>query len=727
MSQYSRVPLADSDVDSPLRISIRPPSPSPLQQHPPPPPSVLEPLSSSLPHHHTSPPHHVSVRIPSARARPPKPQPRHLSPLLDDDDHDEDMENDHRLLLSDSSDGDPFSPLQPPPKFIKLLGQPKPSSSGADFLDTDPLTGAPIKPTPASVVSASNVDPSAVLVDVLDATNEDPFTLEPFAALIDLCAEREKDFVLARVTTVDPNDEERLYYSYYAAHHINKVLFRTQPEEGLLHRMKAKNPLNNMTIVGDVHYFVVSAAAPSEMPQTTGRGSFDSVRSFNSIRSFSSIRSATSIRSMMSVFSTASVGSTGSGRREFDRFRRKQPRAKSSSVNPHDTENSKAGLSRLLRIGQHGCRKRTLHLIMRPDAVDNIVEDVVPLTEEEGGKGTGIDGKGVYIRPHGKHGRIRPASAQPGSERVRDISGTMKNSPPLGSPNGTAPGEKPSRSRRNSMDDAYVEDADTMTPNGSVDRDAVGTTANFRAGSTTPRIHRRVRSISFSNEHHGAANLPEWIKTHSGAIKPDGEIGDASARAPASRGSHHNHNHRPSTTAATNGAAGGSSSSSSSAAAFGHRRTRTPLLEQALLSPQTPPHSSPLTPEPIYYVARFYATDDDFLMKAAVRAYFKENALETSDAVLFTIPSSRDDSSEAALDGAEAHPALTGFVYAVSEDYGPGWLDAGGRSVRSVKWLLLSYVALGFVLIKFVVPDAYAYIVAFVLIFLICLLMILCL
>ncbi|KAJ3157365.1 hypothetical protein HDU89_002779 [Geranomyces variabilis] len=723
MSQYSRVPLADSDADSPLRISIRPPSPAPSQQ--PPPPSVLSEPQSLLPHHSQSPPHHVSVRIPSARSRPPKPQPRHMSPLLDDDDNDEDLENDHHLLLSDSSDGDPFSPLQPPPKFIKLLGQPKPSSSGADFLDTDPLTGAPIKPTPASVVSASNADPSAVLVDVLDATNEDPFTLEPFAALIDLCAERDKDFVLARVTTVDPNDEERLYYSYYAAHHINKVLFRTQPEEGLLHRMKAKNPLNNMTIVGDVHYFVVSAAAPSESPQNTGRGSFDSVRSLGSIRSFSSIRSATSIRSMMSVFSTASVGSTGSGRREFDRFRRKQPRAKSSSVNLHDTENSKAGLSRLLRIGQHGCRKRTLHLIMRPDAVENVVEDVVPLTEEEGGKGIGIDGKGVYTRPHGKYGRIRPASAQPGSERVKDISASVAKGPPVGSPNGTAPGEKPSRSRRNSMDDAYVEDADKMTPNGSVDRDAVGTTANFRAGSTTPRIHRRVRSISFSNEHNGAANLPEWIKTHSGSGKLEGELGDATSRGPGQRGSHHHHNHHPSTTSngVTNGGAGGSSSSSS----FGHRRTRTPLLEQALLSPQTPHSASPLAPDPIYYVARFYATDDDFLMKAAVRAYFKEHALETSDAVLFTIPSSRDDSSEAALDGAEAHPALTGFVYAVSEDYGPGWLGAGGRGGRSLKWLLLAYVALGFVLIKFVVPDAYAYIIAFVLIFLMCLVMILCL
>ncbi|KAI8621350.1 hypothetical protein BC830DRAFT_1039243, partial [Chytriomyces sp. MP71] len=61
-------------------------------------------------------------------------------------------------------------------------------------------------------------------------------------------------FLLARVVTVDPQEETRFYYSY-SAHHINKVLFRTQPEEGLLHRMKAKNPLNNMVIIGDVHYY----------------------------------------------------------------------------------------------------------------------------------------------------------------------------------------------------------------------------------------------------------------------------------------------------------------------------------------------------------------------------------------------------------------------------------------------------------------------------------------
>ncbi|RKO99439.1 hypothetical protein CXG81DRAFT_1501, partial [Caulochytrium protostelioides] len=98
---------------------------------------------------------------------------------------------------------------------------------------------------------------SDVLVDVIDASSEDPFTLESFQSLARLHALAGKDFLIARVVTLDPDDPSREYFSYYAAHHINKILFRTQPEQGLLHRMRAKNPLNNMTIVGDVNYYVV--------------------------------------------------------------------------------------------------------------------------------------------------------------------------------------------------------------------------------------------------------------------------------------------------------------------------------------------------------------------------------------------------------------------------------------------------------------------------------------
>lgn len=82
---------------------------------------------------------------------------------------------------------------------------------------------------------------SATVVAELDAQDEDPFTLDSFENLMRLHAAKGKDFILARVMTQDPNDETKHYHSYYSAHQINKVLFRTQPDEGLLHRMKARN------------------------------------------------------------------------------------------------------------------------------------------------------------------------------------------------------------------------------------------------------------------------------------------------------------------------------------------------------------------------------------------------------------------------------------------------------------------------------------------------------
>ncbi|CAG8462398.1 4494_t:CDS:2 [Rhizophagus irregularis] len=114
-----------------------------------------------------------------------------------------------------------------------------------------------------------NNDNDNLLIHEFDATTEDPFTLESFDTLIQQHSEKDKDFIIARVTTVDPTDELKSYHSYYSGHHINKVLFRTQPDQGLLHRMKAKNPLNNMNIIGDVHYYVVKASSVKKLPTFT--------------------------------------------------------------------------------------------------------------------------------------------------------------------------------------------------------------------------------------------------------------------------------------------------------------------------------------------------------------------------------------------------------------------------------------------------------------------------
>lgn len=93
---------------------------------------------------------------------------------------------------------------------------------------------------------------------ILDCEAEESFTLESFGNLLKAARAANKDFIIARVTTLDPSGPKpQLFHSHYSAHQINKILFRTQPEEALLHRMKSRNPLNNMLIVGDVDYFVV--------------------------------------------------------------------------------------------------------------------------------------------------------------------------------------------------------------------------------------------------------------------------------------------------------------------------------------------------------------------------------------------------------------------------------------------------------------------------------------
>ncbi|RKP07654.1 hypothetical protein THASP1DRAFT_16724, partial [Thamnocephalis sphaerospora] len=88
-------------------------------------------------------------------------------------------------------------------------------------------------------------------------SDDDPFTLESFGRLAAMHAERNKDMIVARVCTLDPRDGTRHSYFHYAAHHLNKVLFRTEPERGLLHRVRTKNPLSNNDIHGKVDYFVI--------------------------------------------------------------------------------------------------------------------------------------------------------------------------------------------------------------------------------------------------------------------------------------------------------------------------------------------------------------------------------------------------------------------------------------------------------------------------------------
>ena len=117
---------------------------------------------------------------------------------------------------------------------------------------------------------------------------------------------------------------------------------------------------------------------------------------------------------------------------------------------------------------------------------------------------------------------------------------------------------------------------------------------------------------------------------------------------------------------------------------------------------------SPITPLSSpggFYIAMYYGTDDDFLMKSSVRLYFKENALEDGDNLLFTLATQNDSNLD-------PHPTLPNFLYAVEDGEWGGYKDSW------VFWIaLLTYTATGSLVIKFLVPDTYAVVASFSLVF----------
>lgn len=110
------------------------------------------------------------------------------------------------------------------------------------------------------IFGAPNSTPSAdsPKLDEIDANAHETFTLEEMRVLIMNYRKKNKDFIIARVTTPDPDNNSVFYNFYYAAAEINRILFRYEPSRRLLHRMKVKNPLNNMFIIGQVFYYKIT-------------------------------------------------------------------------------------------------------------------------------------------------------------------------------------------------------------------------------------------------------------------------------------------------------------------------------------------------------------------------------------------------------------------------------------------------------------------------------------
>lgn len=152
--------------------------------------------------------------------------------------------------------------------ILRLVGMPPPSTT-----DTPNNASTPgLASSPEALAFNQRAFPTLLkaelaatkCIDTVDATSEDPFTLESFEDMIQKHHEVGKDFIIARVYSIDDND--RIYTSYYSAHALLKVLFRTQPNEGLLHRMKATNPLNGLKIANDVHFYRIRIRDPEQNP-----------------------------------------------------------------------------------------------------------------------------------------------------------------------------------------------------------------------------------------------------------------------------------------------------------------------------------------------------------------------------------------------------------------------------------------------------------------------------
>jgi len=109
----------------------------------------------------------------------------------------------------------------------------------------------------------------------------------------------------------------------------------------------------------------------------------------------------------------------------------------------------------------------------------------------------------------------------------------------------------------------------------------------------------------------------------------------------------------------------------------------------------------------IVFRAEFYATDDDFLMRRDVRSYFKENALEEKDSILFTL----SNSSTTANTGGEAinaiqHPLLSFINYTFFDDTATN--DTLNVFSSGIKWLLAGYFLFAFLLVKIWISTAVA-------------------
>jgi hypothetical protein len=197
-----------------------------------------------------------------------------------------------------------------------------------------------------------------------------------------------------------------------------------------------------------------------------------------------------------------------------------------------------------------------------------------------------------------------------------------------------------SSSRRNSADDAAVLTIQSPKKENNLNDDFnvnVSTIAKDQ-----DKLFIKVRSISYQNNSDGANSILEWMKIHTQ-----------------------------------------------------HEAKRAKILATKTKSDATTPLVKECTWE-----AHYFASDDDFLMDSKIRAYFKENALETADALLFSLPNSN------AYPNGIQHPALLNYVFSFQDSSG----NVYGITPQKLRIILISALAIGIILIKVFVPRQFFYV-----------------
>jgi hypothetical protein len=204
--------------------------------------------------------------------------------------------------------------------------------------------------------------------------------------------------------------------------------------------------------------------------------------------------------------------------------------------------------------------------------------------------------------------------------------------------------------KRSSFDDAFSDISPSFRP-----------LTNSKAGSLKKKgeenhRHRNVRSVAYSNERTNSMTIDDWIKLKN-LPSPDAIVMSASTRVMIEDNSP-------------------------------RKRKTSPLSH--LPSIDVTQNEKTYQSENKFYVAQYYASDDDFLMHASIRSYFKANALEDQDQILFTILPQSENTGE-------AHPTLTNL----SLFLGSPQTRAQTKFRKMLKWIIMIYFIGAVLFLKF--------------------------